>query len=171
MKFVPALVDGDTVIADSFAIALANKYPQNPLLPRDLKKKALNIQIASIVSSGIQPLLNLVVVSYVEEKLGSKEKDAWSIDQTNRVFTALEKLLKGCARKYATGDEIGLGDVFLAPQLYYVINKLQMDMSNYPTLARLHAAYEEVPAFQAAVPENQPDAPSITMLISQKIKS
>ncbi|KAJ1696478.1 hypothetical protein LUZ63_004990 [Rhynchospora breviuscula] len=163
MKFVPALVDGDTVIADSFAIALylEDKYPQNPLLPRDLKKKALNIQIASIVSSGIQPLLNLVVVSYIEQKLGSKEKDAWNIDQTNRVFTALEKLLKDCARKYATGDEIGLGDVFLAPQLYYVIKKLQMDMSNYPTLARLHAAYEEIPAFQAAVPENQPDAPSI----------
>ncbi|KAJ4761798.1 Glutathione S-transferase [Rhynchospora pubera] len=163
MKFVPALVDGDTVIGDSFAIVLylEEKYPQTPLLPQDLKMKALNFQIASIVSSGIQPLQNFVVVNYIEQKLGSQEKDAWHIDQFNRVFTALEKLLNGCARKYAVGDEIGLGDVFLAPQLYYVIKKFHMDMSNYPILARLHAAYEEIPAFQAAAPENQPDAPSI----------
>ncbi|KAJ3696794.1 hypothetical protein LUZ61_000499 [Rhynchospora tenuis] len=163
MKFVPALVDGDTVIGDSFAIGLylEEKYPQSPLLPRDLKKKALNIQIASIVGTGIQPLQNLVVVNYIEQKLGSQEKDAWTTDQVNRVFTALEKLLNGCAGKYAVGDEIGLGDVFLAPQLYYVIKILQIDVSNYPILARLHAAYGEIPAFQAAVPENQPDAPSI----------
>jgi glutathione S-transferase len=32
--------------------------------------------------------------------------------------------------------------------------------SKYPILARFYKAYMELPAFQAAVPENQPDAPS-----------
>ncbi|KAJ0491056.1 putative glutathione transferase [Helianthus annuus] len=47
--YVPALVDGDLVIADSFAIImyLEEKYPQHPLLPRDLAKKAINYQVNS----------------------------------------------------------------------------------------------------------------------------
>nr|CAD1834939.1 unnamed protein product [Ananas comosus var. bracteatus] len=53
IKYVPALVDGDVVVADSFAIILIwqyleDKYPQNPLLPQDLKKKALNLQVFSL---------------------------------------------------------------------------------------------------------------------------
>ncbi|XP_064936717.1 glutathione S-transferase zeta class-like isoform X2 [Musa acuminata AAA Group] len=116
MNYVPALVDGDTVIGDSFAIILylEDKYPQHPLLPQDPKKKALNLQAASIVSSSIQPLQNLAV----------------------------------------------LADVFLAPQIYAGLARFQIDMSLYPTLARLNDAYNELPAFQAALPQRQPDVPS-----------
>uniref|UniRef100_A0A453LC25 GST C-terminal domain-containing protein n=1 Tax=Aegilops tauschii subsp. strangulata TaxID=200361 RepID=A0A453LC25_AEGTS len=32
--------------------------------------------------------------------------------------------------------------------------------TKYPILSRLHDAYMEIPAFQAALPQNQPDAPS-----------
>ncbi|KAJ0007596.1 hypothetical protein Pint_30663 [Pistacia integerrima] len=39
-------LDGDVVLSDSFAILLylAEKYPQHPLLPSDLKTKAINFQ-------------------------------------------------------------------------------------------------------------------------------
>ncbi|XP_047046448.1 glutathione S-transferase-like isoform X3 [Lolium rigidum] len=64
VKFVPALVDGDLVVSDSFAIILymEDKYPQHPLLSQDLKNKALNLQIASIVCSSIQPLQSHAVI-------------------------------------------------------------------------------------------------------------
>jgi glutathione S-transferase len=52
------------------------------------------------------------------------------------------------------------GDVFLEPQIHAGINRFQIDMSKYPILARLHDAYMEIPAFQAALPKTQPDAPS-----------
>ncbi|CAN1146034.1 Glutathione S-transferase zeta class [Linum perenne] len=46
LGFVPVLVDGDVVISDSFAILmyLEEKYPQAPLLPSDLSKRAINYQ-------------------------------------------------------------------------------------------------------------------------------
>ncbi|XP_072950859.1 glutathione S-transferase zeta class-like [Typha angustifolia] len=162
IKYVPVLVDGDAVIADSFAIILylEDKYPQHPLLPQDLKKKALNLQIASIVSSSIQPLQNLPVLSFIDEKFGPNEKLAWAQRHVNKGFAALENLVKDSAGKYATGDEVQMGDVFLEPQIYSGVTRFQIDMSKYPTLKRLHEAYMEIPAFQAALPERQPDAPS-----------
>ncbi|CAN6362645.1 unnamed protein product [Urochloa humidicola] len=163
IKYVPALVDGDTVIADSFAILLylEDVYPQqHPLLPQDPKKRALNIQIASIVGSSIQPLQNYPVLNFIKDKLDSNEMIKWTQHHINRGFTALEKLLKGCDTTYATGNEIQLADVFLEPQIYGGIKRFGIDMSIYPVLARLHEAYMEHPAFLAALPEKQPDAPS-----------
>nr|XP_015625162.1 glutathione S-transferase zeta class isoform X2 [Oryza sativa Japonica Group]AAS83978.1 glutathione S-transferase [Oryza sativa Japonica Group] len=180
MKFVPALVDGDAVIGDSYAIALylEDKYPEHPLLPQDLKMKALNLQIASIVCSGIQPLHNLTVLRFIEKKVGTGESIPWTQQQIDRGFAdlllchtmltsfpngvAAENLVKGCAGKYATGDEVRLADVFLAPQIYAAVTRFQINMLNYPTLARLHEEYMKHPAFQAALPDRQPDAPSST---------
>ncbi|KAF8711389.1 hypothetical protein HU200_029420 [Digitaria exilis] len=160
IKYVPALVDGDTVIADSFAILLylEDMYPQHPLLPQDPQKRALNIQIASIVGSSIQPLQNYP--NFIEEKLDSNETIKWTQHHINRGFTALEQLLKGCNTTYATGNEIQLADVFLEPQIYGGVKRFGIHMSIYPVLARLHEAYMEHPAFLAASPEKQPDAPS-----------
>ncbi|XP_020252961.1 glutathione S-transferase zeta class-like isoform X2 [Asparagus officinalis] len=162
LKYVPVLEDGDVVVADSFAILLylEDKYPEHPLLPRDLQKKALNIQAASVVTSSIQPLQNLAVLNYIEEKISSDEKLVWVQRHLNKGFAALEKLLKSSVGRYATGDDIGLADVFLAPQIAAGITRFQIDMSHYPTLARLHGVYTEHPAFQAAHPDKQPDAPS-----------
>ncbi|KAJ3671560.1 hypothetical protein LUZ60_007639 [Juncus effusus] len=161
LGFVPALVDGDMIIADSFAIILYldEKYPQHPLLPKDLKEKTFNIQIASIVSSSIQPLQNIPVIDFVKGRFDSHEKILWAQHHINKGFTALEKMLKDCAGKYATGDEIQIGDLFLEPQIHAGLTRFQIDMTNYPTLARLHEAYMQIPAFQAAIPEIQPDAP------------
>ncbi|XP_058188469.1 glutathione S-transferase 2-like isoform X4 [Rhododendron vialii] len=62
--YVPVLVDEDIVVSDSFAILLylEEKYPQHPLLPRDLQRRAINYQAANIVSSSIQPFQNICVL-------------------------------------------------------------------------------------------------------------
>ncbi|KAG7640276.1 Glutathione S-transferase C-terminal domain superfamily [Arabidopsis suecica] len=164
MGTVPALVDGDVVINDSFAIImyLDEKYPEPPLLPRDLHKRAVNYQAMSIVLSGIQPHQNLAVIRYIEEKINVEEKTAWVNNAITKGFTALEKLLVNCAGKLATGDEIYLADLFLAPQIHGAINRFQINMEPYPNLAKCYESYKELPVFQNALPEKQPDAPSST---------
>nr|AAA72320.1 GST1 gene product [Dianthus caryophyllus] len=142
LGYVPVLVHGDIVIADSLAIImyLEEKFPENPLLPQDLQKRALNYQAANIVTSNIQPLQNLAVLNYIEEKLGSDEKLSWAKHHIKKGFSALEKLLKGHAGKYATGDEVGLADLFLAPQIIASITGFGMDME-FPLLKSLNDAY------------------------------
>ncbi|KAJ0252844.1 Glutathione S-transferase Z1 [Hirschfeldia incana] len=164
MGAVPALVDGDVVVSDSFAIImyLDEKYPEPPFLPRDLHKRAVNYQAASIVLSGIQPYQNTPVAMYIEKKTNAEEKTAWVSNAITKGFTALEKLLVSCTGKYATGDEVYLADLFLAPQIHAAINRFQIDMEPYPTLAKCYESYNDLPSFQNAVPEKQPDAPAST---------
>ncbi|KAK7363899.1 hypothetical protein VNO77_06059 [Canavalia gladiata] len=160
LGFVPVLVDGDSVIVDSFAIImyLEDKYPDHhPLLPHDIRQSAINLQAAQIVTSTIQPFQN-VTVKYIGEKVGPQEILPWTQSAIGKGFTALEKLLKDHARRYATGDEIFLADLFLAPQLHAAITRFNVEMKEFPTLSRLYEAYNEIPAFREALPENQPDA-------------
>ncbi|PSS21661.1 Glutathione S-transferase zeta class like, partial [Actinidia chinensis var. chinensis] len=160
--YVPVLVDEDIVVSDSFAICmyLEEKYPQHPLLPRDLQRRAINYQAANIVSSSIQPLQNIGILKYIEEKVNPDEKLVWVNYHIGKGFAALEKLLQEYAGKYATGDEVSLADCFIAPQIYGAIKRFNTDMTQFPLLSRLNEAYNELPAFLDAVPEKQPDAPA-----------
>ncbi|XP_022716345.1 glutathione S-transferase zeta class-like [Durio zibethinus] len=160
--YVPVLVDGDIIISDSFAIFmyLEEKYPQPPLLPSDLQKKALNIQAANIVCSSIQPLQNLAVLKYIGEKVSPDDTIPWAKFHIEKGFEALEKLLKDHAGRYATGDEVFMADLFLAPQIDAGIKRFNVDMAKFPILSRLNKAYSELEQFQNAMPSNQPDAPS-----------
>ncbi|KAF3952865.1 hypothetical protein CMV_021623 [Castanea mollissima] len=143
---VPVLVDGDTVVADSLAILmyLEDKYPHHyPLLPQDIHKRAINYQ------------------KCIDEKISSDPdvKLAWAQHYIKKGFVALERLLKDYAGRFATGDEVYLADLFLAPQIHAAIKRFNVDMTQFPLLSRLNEAYNEIPAFQDAMPEKQPDTP------------
>ncbi|XP_058224045.1 glutathione S-transferase 2-like isoform X13 [Rhododendron vialii] len=114
LHLVPVLVDGDFVVSDSYAILmyLEEKYPENALLPVDLRLRALNLQ------------------KLIEEKVGPEERLSWAQYNIDKGFIALEKLLKNSSGKYATGDKIYMADVFLAPQIAIAARRFNMDMDN-----------------------------------------
>ncbi|QHO24424.1 Glutathione S-transferase [Arachis hypogaea] len=116
LALIPILVDGDFVLAESLAIImyLDDKYPQYPLLPHDVPKRALNFQ--SFLLLGFLIILSTLHrlhilfcrITSLRKKVGPHEKLPWAQSVIRKGFTALEKLLKDHAGRYATGDEIFL---------------------------------------------------------------
>ena len=77
----------------------------------------------------------------------------WRSSAAYRVRIALN--LK---RITARGDQITLADICLVPQVYNA-RRAGLDLAPYPGIAAADAAAREQPAFAAAAPEAQPDAP------------
>ncbi|CAI8592863.1 unnamed protein product [Vicia faba] len=126
-----------------------HQYPQYPLLPTDIHKRAINFQAVSIVSSLIQPLQNLDTLKYIDKRVSRDDKLPWVQSIIRKGFTALEKLLK---------EHTGRGDTFLAPQLHAASKRFNIDMNEFPILSRLHETYYDIPTFRETLPANQPDA-------------
>jgi len=93
---------------------LEETRPGRPLLPGDVLKRAKVREICELVSSGIQPLQNLIVLIYV----GEEKKKEWAQHWITRGFKAIEKLLSSSAGKFCVGDEISMADCCLVPQVF-----------------------------------------------------
>jgi maleylacetoacetate isomerase len=75
-------------------------------------------------------------------------------------FAAFEALLQDhpSTGAYCDGHAPTIADCCLIPQLYNA-RRFAVDMTPYPTLLRIEEACLALPAFDAARPEKQPDAP------------
>ncbi|WP_338863697.1 maleylacetoacetate isomerase [Myxococcus stipitatus] len=163
MRTVPTLewteADGTPLrLSQSIAILefLEERIPSPALLPKDAYLRARVRMVAEGVNSGIQPLQNLSVLQRIKSELNGDDK-AWAAHWNMRGLEALESLVKPTAGRYCVGDAVTLADVCLVPQLYGA-RRFGVDVSAYPTLLRIEAACAELPAFQAAHPDRQPDA-------------
>ena len=61
------------------------------------------------------------------------------------------------AGKYSVGDEVSIADICLIPQLYNA-GRFSVDMDQFPRIKAVAANLEELDAFKAAHPDEQPDA-------------
>ena len=57
------------------------------------------------------------------------------------------------------GDAPTIADLYLVPQLYSA-RRFNVDLSAFPKLLQVEAACAALPAFAAAHPDVQPDAPA-----------
>lgn len=107
--------DGHTLV-ESIAIMhyLEETRPQRPLLPQDVHKRCKVREICEVITSGIQPLQNLIVLIHV----GEEKKKEWAQHWITRGFRAVEKLLSTSAGKFCVGDEISMADCCLVPQVF-----------------------------------------------------
>ncbi|HTS81567.1 MAG TPA: maleylacetoacetate isomerase [Myxococcaceae bacterium] len=161
MQSVPLLEwhEGEAVrrLAQSLAILdhLEQRYPSPPLLPTDPWLRARARQLAEMVNSGIQPFQTPAVLGQVKA-LGGEEKP-WVEFFYRRGLTALEEETSRTAGRFSVGDAPSFADCCLVPQLY-ACRRWKFDLSPFPTLTRIEAACEALPAFQAAHPDRQADA-------------
>lgn len=131
-------------------------HPAQPFLPKDLFLAARARMLAEMVNSGIQPLQNTGVVQRIKNELHGDEK-AWAAHWNARGLEALEAAVQATAGRFCVGDAVTLADILLVPQLFGA-RRFGVDLAPFPTLVRIEAACNELPAFQAALPEKQPDA-------------
>jgi maleylacetoacetate isomerase len=159
---VPTLEDGEERLIQSLAIIeyLDETHPSPPLLPRTPAERARVRALADIVACDIHPINNLRVLRYLSRQFGQDEDaiGAWYNHWIAAGFAALEQLLAGDPRTgaFCHGDQPGLADIALVPQ---VVNseRYKLDLTPYPTIARIHRRCMQLEAFAAAHPERQAD--------------
>jgi maleylacetoacetate isomerase/maleylpyruvate isomerase len=158
---VPALDIGETVLVQSPAILeyLDEVYPDPPFLPLDPLARAQVRAAVSLIGCDIHPLNNLSIVNYLKGPLQQDKEGvaAWYAHWIHEGFQALERLLQ--PGPYSFGARPTLADIYLVPQVYNA-RRFNVPMEAYPRIAAVDAACSSLKAFQDAVPERQPDAPS-----------
>lgn len=160
---VPALAVDGTVLTQSLAILeyLDERFPAPRLLPVQPLARAEARSLAQLVACDVSPLNNVSVLLYLKNELGADEAavQAWYARWVRHGFTALEARLAGRAEPFAGGEAPGLVDCVLVPQVYNA-RRFACDLTPYPTLVRINQACLQLPAFDAARPERQADAPA-----------
>lgn len=139
---------------------LEERHPAPPLLPRDPAGRARVRAIAEDVNSSIQPYQNASTMKWLRERHpGAGDDVAFTSHFLARTMTGLEAVVRDGAGRFCHGDEVTLADLFVVPQLYGA-RRFGVDVAAFPTLLRIEAACAALPAFVAAAPERQPDAPA-----------
>lgn len=163
-ELVPTFLHGEHVFTQSLAIVeyLDETWTGIPLLPADSRERAHARALAGVVACDIHPIGNLGVLQYLEREchMPKAEREQWSRYWIERGFVAFEALLKGnmSRGRFCCGDAPGLADICLVPQVYNAL-RWGVDMNAFPGIRDIHAACQELEAFQLAAPEAQPDAP------------
>ncbi len=160
---VPSLEDGGRILTQSMAIIeyLEEKYPEPALLSDDLLQRAKIRAIANIIACDIHPLNNSKILKYLVSELSvtEEQKLAWYGLWVQEGFQAIETLIRENANgRYCFGDAPTLADVTLIPQVYNA-NRFKVDLTEFPLIRGINDHCLSLPAFAAAVPENQIDAP------------
>lgn len=160
---VPTLETPQGALAQSLAIIewLDETNPEPPLLPTDPWARARVRSLAQTVALDIHPINNLRVLRYLSEVLGADEDAVaiWFRHWVSETFTPLEQRLSQEPEtgRLCHGESPSLADICLAGQ---VLNnrRFSVSMADYPTIQRIFDACMALPAFEAAAPNNQPDA-------------
>ena len=161
---VPALeIEDIAVLTQSMAIIeyLEDAHPEPAIMPPDALGKARVRSLAQIIGCDIHPVNNLRVLRYITTEFGAdaEAKKAWFTRWATEGFDALETRLVSEAEtaEYCHGSAPSLADICLYAQ---VLNnqRFDIDTQSYPTIMRIFAQCDALPAFQDAKPSNQPDA-------------
>jgi maleylacetoacetate isomerase len=163
-ELVPVLQHGQRMLRQSMSILeyLDEMWPEPSLLPATARDRQRVRALSQVVACDIHPLGNLRVLQYFDREWGvpQAERDVWSRHWIETGFAALEAMLHQhpSTGRFSDGDTPTMADCCLVPQAYNA-RRFGIDVAAYPTIARIEQACLALPEFEAARPENQPDAP------------
>ena len=162
---VPALLDGDLPpLTQSLALLeyVEERYPEPPILPADARGRARVRALACNVACDTHPLLVPRVRTYLTTT-GGFDADmfrAWVTHWVGHGLEGLEANLSGSREtgRFCHGDRITMADICVSG-LAMIGRVFKLDVPRTPTLTAILDRCWAEPAFAAAEPSRQPDAP------------
>jgi maleylacetoacetate isomerase len=159
-KRVPALaLDSGEVLVQSLAIIeyLDEVHPDPPLLPKDPIERARVRAIAQMIACDIHPLNNIGPLNYLRSAVKADQAAVqdWYWHWIAVGFEAIEEMIK--PGPYAFGGSVTLADICMVPQVANA-RRFKVPLERFPKIVAADAAANQLPAFDAARPERQPDA-------------
>ena len=169
MAAIPALVDHGpgqpgTALTQSLAILefLDETYPTPALLPADAHGRARVRSLAALLAADTHPLITPRVKKYLTTAGGFDDAAwrAWQIHWFSAGLQAFEQRLAAepDTGTFCHGETPTLADICLA-SILVVMRVFKIEVADIPTLHRIMAACEALPAFAAADPARQVGAP------------
>lgn len=154
------LPNGGPCLVQSLAIIeyYDQLQPEPALHPRDPLERALAAQLVYTIACDTHPVQNLRILKTYPEA----DRPAHARRVITSGLAAFEALLRreGRAGRYCCGETVTLADVVLVPQVYNA-RRWEVDMTAFPLITRICDNLAQLPAFQAAHPDVQPDAPAV----------
>ena len=165
LGLVPSLVHEGRVITQSLAILeyLDEAFPAGQrLLPAEPADRARVRALALTLAADTHPIHNLRVQQYLKRDAGLDDDAvaAFARHWLEIGFGALETMLAGAAQTgaFCHGATPSLADCVLVPAVYSA-RRVDTPLDAFPTVMRIHDHCQSLPAFAAAHPDRQADAP------------
>lgn len=165
-NLVPVLEHGQRMLRQSMSILeyLDEVWPGKPLLPATARDRQRVRALSELIACDVHPLNNLRVLQYFERDWGvpQPERDVWVHHWMKVGFEAFEALLQDnpATDTFCNGRAPTIADCCLIPQLYNA-RRFGVDLESFPCLLKIERDCLALPAFDAARPERQPDAPAM----------
>jgi maleylacetoacetate isomerase len=160
---VPFFDDGNVALGQSMAILeyIEETYPGKSLLPATAEGRGLVRAFCNSICCDIHPLNIPRVLNYLKGSLDVNDGQcaAWYAHWVHEGFRSAELFTQkhSARQRFTYGDSVSLADALLVPQVYNA-RRFNVPLNDFPTLTAIVDACNGLPAFQAAAPENQPDA-------------
>ena len=162
---VPTLVDdGGRPLFQSLAILefLEEKYPDPPLLPKDLHDRAYARGLAHIVAMDAHPFIVPRVRKYLEQelKLDEPTRIKWLRHWMDAGTRSVEDMIAKDSRtgRFCIGSSPTFADICVFAHVTSAKMLYGFDSTVYPTVHRIVEACANLPQFAATHPLKQPDA-------------
>lgn len=161
---IPTLViDGEKVTQSTALIEFIEETFEGPsLLPDDAVARARSRAFGQVIACEMHAVGVIRMRRHLREEHDMSEDDVrrWYEYWLHQGYGTLEELMRRRSEStpFCYDEKPTIGDLYLVPQLYNS-RMFGIDLSDYPLLCEIDERCRALPAFDKAMPENQPDFP------------
>ncbi|MBT9246248.1 maleylacetoacetate isomerase (plasmid) [Gemmobacter fulvus] len=151
---VPALeIDGRMLTQSLAILEYLDETRAAGFLPQEPGARARVRALSYAIAMDIHPVCNLRVARHAVGLGGAVTMEGWMQHFIRLGLDGVEGLLaQGGTGLFCHGDQIGMADICLVPQVYNA-RRWGVDLAAFPQVAAIAARAEALPAFAAAHPD------------------